>query len=375
MTHSFQEPATAVRLTEQVKAGGCASKLPPGFLHSVLMRLPKDDDPNLLVGFDRSDDAGVYRIAPNLAMVQTVDFFTPMVDDPYTYGQIAATNALSDVYAMGGRPVTALSLVCFPLNGDPDVLEQIMLGGLSKMQEAGCVVVGGHSVRDVEMKFGYAVTGLIHPDAVFTNSGAKTGDVLVLTKAIGTGVITTALKQRKAAPDWVAAAVRSMTTLNRRALELAKGYEVHAATDITGFGLMGHCRELAVGSGVRLSIEVTAIPLLDGALEAVQLGTLPAGLFANREFAECVAGDVDGARIPSDLRTLLYDPQTSGGLLLSVAPQHAETLLAELQASGLSAARIGCILPSRATLSKSPMIELTSGGAATRQISSTVQRG
>ncbi len=269
-------PVAAMRLTEQVKAGGCASKLPPGLLHSVLTRLPVQTDPNMLVGFDKADDAGVYRIAADLAMVQTVDFFTPMVDDPYTYGQIAATNALSDVYAMGGKPVTALSLVCFPQDGDLDVLEQIMLGGLSKMQEAGCTVVGGHSVRDVEMKFGYAVTGLIHPDQVLTNSGARAGDVLLLTKAVGTGVITTALKQRKAHPDWVAGAVRSMTTLNKTAIDLARGYEVHGATDVTGFGLMGHCREMALGSGARLAIDVPAIPLLAGALEAVRLGAIPA---------------------------------------------------------------------------------------------------
>jgi len=349
----------SIRLTEQVKAGGCASKLPPGFLHAVLTRLPVQEDANLLVGFDTSDDAGVYRIGPDLAMVQTVDFFTPMVDDPFTYGQIAATNALSDVYAMGGIPVTALSLVCFPQSGDPDVLEQIMRGGLSKMREAGCTVVGGHSVRDAEMKFGYAVTGLIHPDAVLTNTGAKMGDALLLTKAIGTGVITTALKQRKAAPEWVAGAIRSMTTLNRRALEIAMGYKVHAATDITGFGLMGHSRELALGSGVRLSIDVTAIPLLPGALEAVRLGTIPAGLLANREFAECMVEDAGGAQIPRELRTLLYDPQTAGGLLLSVAPEHAEPLVAEFQAGGLAAACIGLVAGEGPGAAGAPRIELT----------------
>src|SRR3954463_6783340 len=210
-----------VRLTQQVKAGGCASKLPPGSLRAVLSKLPVQEDKNLLVGFETSDDAGIYQIAPNIALVQTVDFFTPLVDDPFTFGEIAATNALSDVYAMGGRPLTALSLVCFPQDGDLDILEQIMRGGLSKMSEAGCVVVGGHSVRDGEIKFGYAVTGLIHPDRVFTNAGAIEGDVLVLTKGLGTGVITTALKQGKADPAWVDEAVRSMTTLNREASEIA----------------------------------------------------------------------------------------------------------------------------------------------------------
>jgi selenide,water dikinase len=352
-----------VRLTDQVKAGGCASKLPPGLLHSVLTRLPPQHDPNVLVGFDRSDDAGVYRIAPDVAMVQTVDFFTPMVDDPYTYGQIAATNALSDVYAMGGLPVTALSLVCFPQDGDPDILEQIMLGGLSKMQEAGCAVVGGHSVRDPEMKFGYAVTGLIHPDAVLTNSGARPGDVLLLTKAIGTGVIATALRQQKAESSWVASAVLSMTTLNSSALELARKYEVHGATDITGFGLMGHCREMALGSGVRLSIEVSAIPLLEGANAAVRAGAIPAGLLANREFAECLVHKTEGTQIDPDLEALLYDPQTAGGLLLAVSASDAEPLLSELRASGLPAAQIGCVLAQANDAQTAQVIELTCGGA------------
>lgn len=353
-------PLAAMRLTEQVKAGGCASKLAPGLLHSVLTRLPAQTDPNMLVGFDKADDAGVYRVAPDLALVQTVDFFTPMVDDAYTYGQIAATNALSDVYAMGGKPVTALSLVCFPHDGDIDVLEQIMLGGLSKMREAGCTVVGGHSVRDVEIKFGYAVTGLIHPAEILTNSGARSGDVLLLTKAIGTGVITTALKQRKANPAWVAGAVRSMTTLNKTAIDLACGYEIHGATDVTGFGLMGHCREMAMGSGVRLSINVTAIPLLDGALESVRLGAIPAGLLSNRDFAECVVGDAASTFISDELRALLYDPQTAGGLLLAVAPQQAEPFLEELLSAGLSAARIGCVLTKTASAKGEPLIELTS---------------
>lgn len=359
---SGAEPLAAVRLTEQVKAGGCASKLPPGLLHSILKRLPPQANPNVLVGFDTSDDAGVYQMTPDLALVQTVDFFTPMVDDPYTYGQIAATNALSDVYAMGARPLTALSLVCFPQNGDLDVLEQIMLGGLSKMLEAGCVVVGGHSVRDTEMKFGYAVTGQIHPGEVLTNSGARAGDVLLLTKPVGTGVITTALKQRKADPVWVAGAVRSMTTLTKTAIDLARGYEIHAATDVTGFGLMGHGREMAMGSGVRLSINVSAIPLLEGALEAVRLGAIPAGLLSNRDFAECTVGDAEGTNIPEEVRALLYDPQTAGGLLLAVAPHHAEPLLKELLASGLSAARIGCVLKKDSFSQDLPLIELSSDG-------------
>jgi selenide,water dikinase len=330
-------------LTQQVKAGGCASKLAPGSLAAVLSRLPKQSDPNLLVGFDTSDDAGIYRIAPDVALVQTVDFFTPLVDDPFIFGQIAATNALSDVYAMGGRPLTALSIVCFPQDGDLDVLESIMRGGIAKMREAGCVVVGGHSVRDAEIKFGYAVTGLIDPDRVFTNTGAVAGDTLILTKPIGTGVITTALKRGLAKPDWVENAVRSMTTLNRAASEIVAGAAgVHAMTDVTGFGLMGHGRELALGSGVTIEIVVEEVPRIEGALDAIHLGAIPAGLLANRDFAECVSADAPGSQIADDLRTLLYDPQTAGGLLISVAPDHAEAILASLRRAGLNAAKIGC---------------------------------
>ena len=337
--------STTVRLTQQVKAGGCASKLAPGTLAAVLARLPKPTDPNLLVGYDTADDAGIFQIAANLALVQTVDFFTPLVDDPFTFGQIAATNALSDVYAMGGRPITALSVVCFPQDGDLDVLEQIMKGGMAKMAEAGCAVVGGHSVRDSEIKFGYAVTGLIDPERVFTNAAAVVGDAVILTKPIGTGVITTALKQGVAEPECVASAVRSMTTLNREAAELvgrAKG--VHAMTDVTGFGLMGHCREMALGSGVTIEIVVEAVPVIEGAVDAVRAGAIPAGLLANRSFAECISGDAPGSQIPDDLRTLLYDPQTAGGLLISVSADFGDALLGSLRNAGLCAARIGSVV-------------------------------
>lgn len=333
---------TSVRLTQQVKAGGCASKLAPGSLRSVLSRLPAQHDPNMLVGFETSDDAGIYRIGPELALVQTVDFFTPLVDDPFTFGQVAAANALSDVYAMGGRPVTALAVVCFPQDGDLDILEQIMRGGLAKMAEAACVVVGGHTVRDAEIKFGYAVTGLIDPERVYTNACALSGDDLVLTKPIGTGVITTALKQQKSKPEWVEKAVRSMTKLNRLAAEIATANRgVHAITDITGFGLMGHGREMAMGSGVTLEIDVRSVPLIGGALEAVRLGAIPAGLRANREFAECVVADAPGCDFAEELRTLMYDPQTSGGLLISVAQSSSDALLAALKLAGLPAERIG----------------------------------
>jgi selenide, water dikinase len=337
--------STTVRLTQHVKAGGCASKLAPGSLATVLSRLPKQTDPNLLVGFETSDDAGIYKIAPNLAIVQTVDFFTPLVDDPYTFGQIAATNALSDVYAMGGRPITALSIVCFPPDGDLDILEQIMLGGLSKMTEAGCVVVGGHSVRDTEIKFGYAVTGLIDPERILTNAAAQEGDVLILTKPIGTGVITTALKQGKAQPDWVANAIESMTTLNRTASQIVAGAPgVHAMTDITGFGLVGHAREMALGSGMAIDIVVEQVPRIAGAIESIRLGAIPAGLLANRQFAECLVADAEGSLISDGWRTLLYDPQTAGGLLIAVAAASADALLTSLLDAGLKAARIGSVV-------------------------------
>lgn len=325
-----------VRLTQQVKAGGCASKLAPGTLSHILSALPRQNDPNLLVGFDTSDDAGVYRISEEQALVQTVDFFTPMVDDPYTYGAIAANNALSDVYAMGGRALTALSLVCFPQDGDPAVLEQIMRGGLSIMQQAGCTVVGGHSVRDTEIKFGYAVTGMVDPHRVLKNCAAQPGDALVFTKALGTGVITTALKQGKADSGWVDAAIASMTTSNRHASAIAvrEEFQVHGMTDVTGFGMMGHAREMAVGSGVRLIIDTSSIQSLEGAVEAIALGCVPAGLHANRDFAGCMVEDAHGACIAPELRTLMFDPQTAGGLLISLPASQADALVRELQGAG-----------------------------------------
>jgi len=336
--------ATApVRLTQQVKAGGCASKLPPGTLSAVLGRLPRQDHPNLLVGFETADDAGVFRLGPDEALVQTVDFFTPMVDDPFTFGRIAALNALNDVYAMGGKPLTALALVCFPQSGDLGILEQTMRGGMEAMREAGCVVLGGHSVRDEEMKFGYAVTGLANPKFVLTNGGARAGDALLFTKALGTGAITTALKQGKARQEWVDGAVASMTLSNRASAEIAvgAGASVHGMTDVTGFGLMGHAREIAMASGVRMIVNAAAVPLLDGALECIEMGCVPGGLRTNREFAECIVEEDAGAQIPDDVVSLFYDPQTSGGLLMAVDVGCADALVGALRAAGYPAARIG----------------------------------
>jgi selenide, water dikinase len=310
----------------------------------VLGKLARQHDPNVLVGFDHADDAGVYKIAPDLALVQTVDFFTPVVDDPYVFGQIAATNALSDVYAMGGRPLTSLALVCFPDKADLEILERILAGGLSKMIEAGCTVIGGHSIRDEETKFGYAVTGLVHPKKVLANSGAQPGDGLVFTKALGTGVISTAIKKGKAEPSWIDAAVQSMTTLNKQAAEVIQqgDLRVHAMTDVTGFGLIGHARELALASDVSLRLHANRVPLLAGALECIRAGYIPGGLKNNRDFAECVVGYDDG--VAEDLRAILFDPQTAGGLLISVAAEDSGRLTQALNVAGVSAVEIGEVL-------------------------------
>ncbi len=323
-------------------------------LDAVLGKLARQNDPNVLVGFDTADDAGVYRISSEQALVQTVDFFTPIVDDPYTFGQIAATNSLSDVYAMGGRPLSALAIVCFPEKEDPGVLEQILSGGLSKMMEANCTVIGGHSVRDPEIKFGYAVTGMIHPGRVLTNSNAQVGDALVLTKPLGTGVISTAIKKGVAEANWIESATRAMTTLNRVAAEVAvRGeFRVHSATDITGFGLIGHAREMALGSGASIHLYSTRIPLLEGALECVRAGYVPGGLKANREFAECMVG-YEGD-IPEEIKTILFDPQTAGGLFLSVAHEDAAALLEALKGARVPAVEIGEVVPA-----SKPLIRVT----------------
>jgi selenide,water dikinase len=303
-------------------------------LDRVLKSVPRWADENVLVGFDTADDAGVYKLTPELALVQTVDFFTPIVDDPYTFGAIAAANSLSDVWAMGGRPISALSILAYPANGDVDDLEEILKGGGAKMREAGCSILGGHSVADEEIKFGYAVTGLVHPNRVMANAGARAGDAVVFSKAIGTGVIGTALKRGIAKQTDVDAAIASMLTLNREACEEMLGYDVHGCTDITGFGLIGHAREMAVASGVTIEIAVDQVRLLPGALEYAAAGAVPGGLRNNREFGSCAVETV--RELPRDLEDLLYDPQTSGGLLYT---------LPEAQAAKIARAwRVGRVL-------------------------------
>jgi selenide,water dikinase len=310
----------------------------------VLRKLPPQVDPNVIVGFDTSDDAGVYRIAPDLALIQTVDFFTPMVDDPFSFGQIAAVNALSDVYAMGGVPLTALAMVCFPERENLDVLGEIMAGGLSKMVEAGCTVLGGHSVQDSEIKFGYSVTGLVHPERVFANSGAKPGDRLILTKALGTGTISTAVKKQEISDRWMQGALNSMTTLNKIPIDVIKAgeFSVHAMTDITGFGLIGHVREVAIASEVQIRLYIPDIPMLEGALECIDRGCIPGGTHNNREFAE---KDVEYiSEVSERTKSVLFDPQTAGGLLMSVSDKDAGHLLHRLQEQGVRASEIGDVV-------------------------------
>ena len=348
--------AEQVKLTSMAKAAGCAAKLNPATLEAVLRKLPRQTDPNVLVGFDTNDDAGIYLLSEGLALVQTVDFFTPIVDDPHLFGQIAAANALSDVYAMGGRPISALSIVGFPEKGDPAILEEIIRGGLSKMNEAKCSVIGGHSIRNEDMLFGYAVTGVINPHRVWRNVGARTGDILLFTKPLGTGVITTALKKDRATPESLAAAVAAMTTLNRDAAaalqeidEKAAGAKpIHAVTDVTGFSLLGHAREMALGDPVHgvepvsFEIDHRAFAYLPDAAEAAREGHLSGGLKNNRAFiGDCATFD---AGVSSEYQDLLFDPQTSGGLLVAISPESADAAIAALSRHNVSARRVGRVI-------------------------------
>jgi selenide,water dikinase len=295
----------------------------------------------LLVGISTGDDAGVYRLTPDLALVNTVDFFTPVVDDPFTYGQIAAANAMSDIYAMGGTPRTALNIVCWPQSGLPQhMLGEILRGGAEKAQEAGAVIVGGHTVADEEVKYGMAVTGIINPNRIIRNVGAKVGDVLVLTKALGTGVLMTAFKRDRLAADFYEAAVRSMTELNAAASIAMLRYKVHAATDITGFGLIGHAAGMAQGGGVTLVFEESDLPLLPGALELCRAGMVPGGGARNRQFYAPLTRISD--EIAEAMADLAFDPQTSGGLLIALPETDAIKLLADLQQAGnMEAAIVG----------------------------------
>lgn len=341
---------TSIRLTSLAPCGGCASKIGLADLRKLLHGLPEQTDPNLLVGSNTADDAGVYRIAPDLALVCTVDYFTPILDDPYDYGQVAAANALSDVYAMGGTPRTALNILCCqPASIDPTIISEILRGGGEKAAEAGVAVVGGHSVRDDEIKFGLAVTGTIHPDRIVRNIGARPGDRLVLTKPLGAGVITTALRGGLAPADVVKTATEGMKTLNRNASEVMLEIGVNAATDVTGFGLLGHLWEMASGSSVSAVVYTYNIPYYQGFSALMETSGFPGGAYATREFLrKHLAID---AGVTENTVMSLCDPQTSGGLLMAVPRDRHEALLEALIARGVPCATVGEIVETVGDLS------------------------
>jgi selenide, water dikinase len=295
-------------------------------------------DPNLIVGMERPDDAGVYRISSELALILTLDFITPVVDDPYLFGQIAVTNSLSDVYAMGGRPILAMNIICYPQGGEIPVLQEILRGGLDKLAEAGVLLVGGHSVDDDEVKFGISVTGTVHPDRVIRNTGARPGDKLILTKPLGTGIISTAIKAEMASPEAEAAIQRSMNTLNKIPAELMASFEVHACTDITGFGLLGHACEMIQGTDTGMTIHYAQVPVFGEALKYLGMGLIPGGTYRNEKFRLPLV-DVKGG-VEDDQLKILFDPQTSGGLLISVGGNEAEAFLERLHSSGVEEASI-----------------------------------
>ncbi len=322
--------------------GGCTAKLGAGVLSRILEKLPRGEkDPNLLVGYDSRDDAAVYRVTEDLALVQTVDFFPPMVEDPYTFGQIAAANALSDVYAMGGEVKTALNLVCFPENMDLNVLGEILRGGAEKVAEAGGILAGGHSIADTGVKYGLSVTGLVDSHHLYANDAGQPGDKLLLTKALGVGLLCTANRVGEAAPEHMAAAISSMTTLNKTAAEISRRYTVHAATDVTGFSFLGHLHEM-MGGKLSCKINARAVPVLPGAEKAADDFLYTAAGQRNRNHT---GPFVRFEGVPFAMEEVLFDPQTSGGLLLAVDPAEASALEKELQSAGLPAKIVGEIVP------------------------------
>jgi selenide, water dikinase len=314
-------------------------------LEKALAPLPREKHPNLLVGTETADDAGVYQLTEDLALVQTVDFITPIVDDPFSFGQIAAANSLSDVYAMGGRPLTALNLMGFPRKTlGIEVLTEILRGGLEKIHEAGAVLVGGHTVDDAELKYGLSVTGTVHPRKILTNKGSRPGDVLLLTKGIGTGIISTAAKAEMADPAILQKAVDSMVSLNARAAQAANRTDVHACTDITGFGLLGHASEMAIGAGLSFRLSYSKIPVLPGTKDYAAMGMIPAGAYCNRDhFGKAISF---ASQVPEREQIILFDPQTSGGLLIALAAADGELLLRNLKDLGIQeSAIIGEVIP------------------------------
>lgn len=325
------------------KGGGCTAKLGPGALNRVLEKLPKAEDPNLLIGFDHSDDAAVYRLTEDLAIVQTLDFFPPMVEDPYTFGQIAAANALSDIYAMGGDVKTALNIVCFPEAMDLNILGQILLGGSEKVREAGGVLAGGHSIADQDVKYGLSVTGVIHPDKVFANNGCAEGDVLLLTKPLGVGIVCTASRVGEASEEAMALAVKSMTTLNKYASEIVRKYRTHGCTDVTGFGFLVHLCEM-LGNEFSAEIDQGQIPFIPECPAYVEEFYLTAAGQRNRNH---VQDKVVFEECSFAMEEILYDAQTSGGLLVSMAAEDGERALEELKALGLPCGIVGRVIKKR----------------------------
>lgn len=332
---------TSVKLTKLAQCAGCGAKVGAGTLAKLLADMPVRKDPRLLVGYDKSDDASVFQLTPEIAMVQTLDFFPPIADDPFTFGQIAAANALSDVYAMGGEPVLAMNILCVTKALSPETVREILRGGYEKVYEAGALISGGHSIEGPEPMYGLSVTGLVHPEKYLTNSSARPGDVLILTKPIGVGILTTAAKAGLLSPENEKQVYELMATLNKQARDIMVQYDIHSCTDITGFGLLGHSLEMAQGSGATIEFDSSAIPVLPLALDFAAMGILPAGVYRNRSFA--AASVTFAESIPLNLQDVLYDPQTSGGLLISVAEKDADALLRELQDHLEWPQRIGCV--------------------------------
>ncbi len=325
-------PDQEVKLTQMTHSAGCAAKIGPGTLADILTGLPRFDDPRLLVGIETSDDAAIYQLTDELALIQTLDFFPPMVDDPYLFGQIAAANALSDIYAMGGEPKVALNIVAWPNCVNPKFLGEILRGGADKVKEAGAVLAGGHSIQDDVPKYGLSVTGVVHPDSFWKNTGARPGDVLILTKPLGTGIVNTAVKAGMASEAAAKEVIRVMTTLNKAAKQVLEQFEIHCCTDVTGFGLAGHGVEIADGSDVTLEINVSGLPVQEEAIEYAKMGLIPEGAYKNRSFAgdKVDTGDVDEA-----LQDIFFDPQTSGGLLFCVKPEECTAVITRLQEAGI----------------------------------------
>lgn len=330
-----------IKLTKLTKCAGCGAKVGAGVLAQLLEGIRVHHDPNLLVGFDKSDDASVYKISDELALVQTVDFFPPIADDPYLFGQIAATNALSDVYAMGGEPKLCLNIMAVPEDMPKEAVHDILRGGYDKVYEAGALITGGHSILDDEPKYGLAVTGFVHPGKMLTNSAARPGDVLVLTKPIGIGVLTSAGKADLLTKETVDFMNRMMTTLNKAARDVMVRYRVHACTDVTGFGLMGHGFEMAQGSGCTVHIQSGNVPFHPEAWDLAAMGLIPAGAYRNRDYAE--KGVTVRGNVSRTMQDLLYDPQTSGGLLMAVDPADAEACLRELRDAIPAASQVGYV--------------------------------